>query len=129
GALAGVRLANALDANYAGAIATALGGLFGLAFLLAPHRGLAARAWRRQQQQREFARTMLAVHLLNHENTAAMETEKRLHPRPTPVRWTPAAVDRVVRGAERRGLAQRRGEHVVLTDAGRALARQALGRP
>jgi manganese/zinc/iron transport system permease protein len=88
---------------------------------------LAARAWRRWQQKREFARTMLTVHLLNHEGTEAMEAESRLDALPEHLRWPPAAVGRVVRAAERRGLVERHGERVVLTDAGRDLARQALG--
>ena len=66
-ALAGYWLAYALDASIAGAMATMTGVAFGLALLLAPDRGLLAAARRRARQKLEFAQTMLAIHLANHE--------------------------------------------------------------
>jgi manganese/zinc/iron transport system permease protein len=129
GALAGIWLADVYDANYAGAMATALGGLFGLAFLFAPQRGVVAQAVRRARQRRDFARTMLAVHLFHHEHTAAEAVESRVESLPEHLRWPPATVARVLRGARRRGLVTVRDGQVELTAAGRALARETLTRP
>src|SRR5207253_5558108 len=102
GAVLGCRLAEWLDANYAGAMATALGAVFALTFLLAPRRGLLAQAWRRARQRRDFRETMLAVHLFQHEGTPAEATESRPDALPAHLRWHPAAVRRAVRGAQRR---------------------------
>ena len=64
-------------ASIAGSMATMAGVVFGAAFLLAPERGLVAIARRRARQRWEFAQTMLAIHLLNHEGQpeAAVESE------------------------------------------------------
>src|SRR5947208_3555422 len=56
-AVGGCWLARQLDANIAGSVATTNGFFFGLAFLLAPERGLVAVARRRVRQRWEFART------------------------------------------------------------------------
>jgi manganese/zinc/iron transport system permease protein len=127
GAVLGDWAARVLDSNIAGAMATALGGLFALAFLFAPARGVVVRAVRRVRQRREFERTMLAVHLFHHEHTAAQESESRVGALPEHLRWTPATVARVLRGAERAGLVAVRAGQVDLTDAGRELARETLG--
>ena len=69
GSAIGVQVGFLYDLKLAGSIVTVLGLLFGLAFVLAPGRGLLAQAWRRWQQRRQFHETMLAVHLLHHEGT------------------------------------------------------------
>src|SRR5688500_7354483 len=66
-AVSGYWVAHWLDASIAGSMATMVGVLFGLVWLLAPDRGLVAQARRRSQQRLAFAQTMLAIHLSNHE--------------------------------------------------------------
>jgi manganese/zinc/iron transport system permease protein len=122
----GCRLAEALDANYAGAISTTLGGFFLLTFLAAPQRGILAQVLRRRRQRRTFEATMLVVHLAHHEGTPAEETESRVAALPEHLRWTPPAVNRVVERAIRMDLIERLGERVILTEAGRDLARSTL---
>ena len=129
GSWLGCRLAEALDATYAGAIAVALGGLFAAAFLAAPERGLWAQAARRRRQKREFAVTMLLVHLAHHEDTPTAEIECRIDELPRHLRWPPRHVSDVALRAERSNLIQRRGEQLVLTGAGRERALATLNRP
>jgi manganese/zinc/iron transport system permease protein len=129
GSWLGCRLAEALDATYAGAIAVALGGLFAAALVAAPERGLWAQAARRRRQQREFAVTMLLVHLAHHEDTPAAEIECRVDELPRHLRWPTPQVREVVLRAEGNEWIERRGDRLLLTDAGRQRARATLNRP
>jgi manganese/zinc/iron transport system permease protein len=129
GSWLGCRLAEWLDASYAGSIATMLGVVFAMAFLFAPHRGLLSQATRRRRQQREFAVAMLLVHLEHHEGTPSAEIESRISSLPHHLRWTAERVAFVAGRAQRRGLVNRSGEQLVLTDSGRERARAVLNRP
>jgi len=102
------------------------GVLFALAFLLAPERGLIAIARRRARQRWEFAQTMLAIHLLNHEGLPEADEEYHLAHLQEHMRWEPDFAGRVVRQAERRGIILSQGEYLSLTDRGRQVARQAI---
>lgn len=128
GALAGYWLAHALDASIAGSIATALGGLFVAAWLLSPQRGLLALARRRRRQRWEFAATMLAIHLLQHEGSPQAAEESRAAHLQEHLRWAPAFAARVVRHAARQGLVTEQTGVLVLTESGRRAAGQALAR-
>jgi manganese/zinc/iron transport system permease protein len=121
-AISGYWLARVLDASIAGSMATMAGVLFGLAFLLASERGLMALARRRARQRREFAQTMLAIHLFNHEGLPATHEEFRIEH----MRWEPAFTTQVVRQAERRGIVLSRDGYLSLTERGRQSAQQAI---
>ena len=69
GALLGVLLARLVDANLAGSMATVQSGLFLLALLFAPNRGLVAMARHRTAVHRDFHVEMLLVHLATHAGT------------------------------------------------------------
>jgi manganese/zinc/iron transport system permease protein len=125
-AITGYWLARALDASIAGSMATMAGVLFGLAFLLAPERGLVAIARRRARQRWEFAQTMLAIHLLNHEGLPEAEDEYRLDHLEEHMRWEPAFATQVVRQAERRGIILSQDGYLSLTERGRQRAQQAI---
>jgi manganese/zinc/iron transport system permease protein len=127
-ALAGYWLAYALDASIAGAMATMTGVAFGLAWLFAPGRGLVAAARRRSRQRLEFAQAMLAIHLANHEGKAEAAEETRIDRLDEHLRWRPEFAERIVRLAQRRGLVRADGPLLVLTQAGRELAADALAR-
>lgn len=114
-------------ANTAGMITVSLGVIFALTFLFSPRRGLLAVALRRHRQRNEFLQTMLTVHLLNHEGTAEQAEESRLSGLHEHLRWKPQQVERVVRWAKRGGLVEQHGEQLVLTDSGRARARELFG--
>jgi manganese/zinc/iron transport system permease protein len=121
----GYWLARYLDANIAGSIAAVSGAVFGLVFLLAPERGLLALARRRLRQRWEFAQTMLAIHLLNHEGLAEAEEECRVDRLHEHLRWEPGFLSRVIRRAERQGLVRSAESRLKLTRAGQELARRA----
>jgi manganese/zinc/iron transport system permease protein len=127
-AVAGYWVAHWLDASIAGTMASVTGVLFGLAFLLAPERGLVAVARRRERQRWEFAQAMLAIHLLNHEGRPEAAEENRVDHLDDHLRWQREFALRVVRRAERRGLVLERGGALALTERGRALARAAIAR-
>ena len=125
-AIGGYWLAYLLDASIAGCMATVAGALFGLAWLLAPGRGLVS-AWRRRARQRVgFAQTMLAIHLANHEGRPEAAVESRVAHLGEHLRWEPDFATRVVRGAERRGLVVAADGSLSLTERGRELAREAV---
>ena len=126
-ALVGFWAAWLADASIAGAMAAAAGTVFLLAFLLAPSRGMLAQARRRSRQRLEFARLMLAIHLLHHESDpdAAEESrEAHLHDH---LRWTPAFARRIVRLAQQDDWVRREAEgRLRLTPEGRRMAERAL---
>ncbi|HZG36700.1 MAG TPA: metal ABC transporter permease, partial [Gaiellaceae bacterium] len=127
-ALAGYWLAYLLDASIAGAMASMTGVCFVLAWLLAPGRGLVAAARRRARQRLEFAQTMLAIHLANHEGRPEAEVENRVAHLGEHLRWDAAFAGRIVRGAARRGLVEEEAGALRLTTRGRAVAEEAVAR-
>lgn len=126
GAWLGCRLAEWMNASYAGSIATALGAIFAAAFLFAPYRGLLSRVGRHRRQRREFAVSMLLVHLENHEGTDAAPAESRISNLPHHLRWNAQNVALVAERAQRKGFLNRVGDQLVLTDSGRRRARALL---
>lgn len=127
-AVGGYWMAHAMDASIAGSMATAAGVLFGLALLFAPEKGLVALARRSIRQRWDFAQTMLAIHLFNHEGLPEAEQENRLDHLHEHLRWEPSFASRVVHQAERRGLIKRHNGSLVLSTAGRELAQGAIVR-
>jgi manganese/zinc/iron transport system permease protein len=125
-AVSGYWLAHLLDASIAGAMATMVGVVFGLAFLFAPHRGLVAVLRRRARQRWTFAEKMLAIHLLNHEGLPEAEREWHEAHLQEHLRWEAPFAARVVKLARQDGLVLRDKGHLSLTEAGRFLAREAL---
>jgi manganese/zinc/iron transport system permease protein len=125
-AVAGYWLAHWLDASIAGSMASVAGLELAGAVLFAPERGVVAAARRRRRQRWEFAQTMLAIHLLNHEGRPDAAEESRVEHLDQHLRWKPEFAARVVRGAERRGLVVERGGSLALTERGRGVAREAL---
>jgi manganese/zinc/iron transport system permease protein len=128
-AWAGTFAAAALDANTAGAVAAVLGLLFAAVFVIAPSRGLLAQAVRRWRQRRDFYETMLAVHLLHHEGTAAEADESSEAGLFAHFHWPKRNAAAVVRRAVRHGIVERAGAGLKLTLAGRERARGMLGEP
>jgi manganese/zinc/iron transport system permease protein len=123
-ALGGYWLAYLLDASITGAMAVAAGILFGLAFLFAPQRGMVAGAQRRKQQRWDFAMTMLAAHLLNHENSPEAEFETSLAHMDEHLRWSPAFTTQVIQRARQSGVVKPVKDRLELTEAGRKRASQ-----
>jgi manganese/zinc/iron transport system permease protein len=125
-AVGGYWMARWFDANIAGSMATVTGIVFLLIFLIAPHRGLVALALRRRRQRWDFAKTMLTIHLLQHEAGAEADDESRVDHLVEHLRWQPAYAEQVIRYAERKGAVRRQRGHLRLTPAGRTTAQAAL---
>ncbi len=125
-AVSGYWIARWLDASIAGAMAGASGLIFLIVFLVAPERGLIALSGRRARQRIEFARTMLAIHLLHHEGTPDAEEECRLDHLSEHLRWSAEQADRIVHSAEKAGFVTLLGERLHLTTEGREEAQAAM---
>lgn len=127
-AIGGYWAAHALDVSIAGSMATAAGVCFLLGYLWAPERGFIAVTRRRCRQRWEFAETMLAVHLHQHEDRPEAADELREDHLLDHLAWTPRFAKEVVGRAVRNGTLVRRQGLLELTPPGRKLARQALSR-
>ncbi|MFQ6105250.1 MAG: metal ABC transporter permease [Candidatus Glassbacteria bacterium] len=125
-ALSGYWLAHALDASIAGSMATVTGILFFTTFLLAPTRGLIPLARRRSRQKREFAVSMLTVHLCHHEGLAEAAYENQIDHLHRFLKWDVSFTDQVVKRAERDALIVRDDGLLKLTVKGREFARRAM---
>jgi manganese/zinc/iron transport system permease protein len=128
-AVGGYWIAHWLDASIAGAMASTIGAVFALVLLLAPGRGVVAAARRQQRQRVDFAQTMLAIHILNHQGTAEAMLENRVDGIDQHLHWDREFTNRIVALAQRRGIVREEGGLLSLTDAGRDLARAAIERP
>jgi manganese/zinc/iron transport system permease protein len=123
-AVSGYWVARLLDASIAGSMATLSGVLFFISWMFAPHRGLLALARRRRKQRWEFARTMLTIHLLNHENTSEAFDENHVEHLGSHLRWSNSFSREVITQAERRGLIMLDEKGLLLlTQEGREVAR------
>lgn len=125
-AIAGYWVAHILDASIAGSMATMSGLIFGLVFLIAPQRGLLALAHRRVHQKWEFAQTMLAIHLFQHENLPEAAFECSYAHMGEHMRWSNDHADKVVHKAQREKVLTRDGDMLRLTEKGRELARKSI---
>jgi manganese/zinc/iron transport system permease protein len=125
-AVSGYWVSHLFDVSVAGSMATMTGVWFGVAFLLAPERGMLALRRRRTRQRWEFAQTMLAIHLRNHEGSAQALEESRIGHLHEHLRWDPRFAGRVVERAVRAGLVRKETpERLALTDRGRVRALEA----
>lgn len=122
-AVAGYWLARWLDASIAGAMAVCVGLVFLTVFTFAPQRGLIARARLRTTQRREFAMTLLAVHLAQHEGTPDEADESRVASLHLHLHWDEEHLQRTVRDGLSRGWFLRDDDRLRLEDEGRVAAR------
>jgi manganese/zinc/iron transport system permease protein len=125
-AVLGYWIAHFLDASIAGSMATVAGLFFGLAFLFSPSRGMIGIARRREQQRWEFAQTMLAIHLFNHEGLPESEQESRFEHLREHMRWEDAHAKKVVQRSIEHAWVTYQGDTLRLTELGREHAQQAL---
>lgn len=125
-AVGGYWMAHLLDASIAGSMATVVGGCFGLAFLLAPRRGLLAITRRRYRQRWVFAEKMLVIHLLQHEDSAEHLQECHTDHLQEHFSWTSAFAKRVVDRALSKGRIEETNGQLLLTGSGRQLAQTTL---
>lgn len=125
-AIGGYWMAHLLDASIAGSMAVASGLLFGISFLLAPHRGIIANVRRRIRQRREFPQRMLVIHLANHMGRPEELEECRLETLHRHMRWNADFTSKIASMAEDNGLVERHEGHLTLTPKGQRLAAKAM---
>ncbi|NND72310.1 MAG: metal ABC transporter permease [Rhodothermales bacterium] len=125
-AILGYWFAHWLDASIAGAMATMVGVVFVIVLFLAPGRGVAA-VWRRRYRQKwTFAEKMLAIHLHHHEGMVDEARENRTAHLQEHFSWDARFAGSVVERAKDDGFVTEGGGLLNLTEAGRALAREAI---
>jgi manganese/zinc/iron transport system permease protein len=127
-AVAGYWGAHLLDVSIAGAMATTAGLVFAGASVVAPERGVLAVARRRARQKREFAETLLAMHLQTHEGRPEAAVECSLETLHHHLHWTRERTRATAARMQRRGLVEEAGGLLRLTDDGRRRAIEALRR-
>jgi len=127
GAVSGYWLAHLMDASIAGCMAVMLGVIFGAVLVAAPGRGLVSQILRRRRQRLSFAGSMLAIHLLHHEDLPEAEQENRIAHLGEHLRWNDHFAMAVVRQAQKDGLVRDSGDGLLyLTSVGRVHAREAV---
>lgn len=126
GALLGHPLARAVNTNIGGAIAVVQGGLFAVAWLCAPERGLLARARRTARQRVEFRERLLLVHLRHHAARGEAEQENLVATLHAHLHWPREVTARALRRAVDGGRVAVIDARAELTDEGRATADRAL---
>lgn len=125
-ALAGYWTSRYFNASPVGAMTSVMGIVFAVALLGAPQRGLIVQLRRRARQRWEFAQTMLAIHLYNHEASPQAEQESRIEHLQEHLRWQAGFAANVIQLGQRNGLIQQQDGHLELTEPGRERARLAL---
>jgi len=126
GAAAGTLIAQQLDINMAGSVATLLGLMFAVTFVVAPERGLLVQLQRRWRQRHRFFEMMLLIHLLQHEDTPDEAIEAREAGLHEHLNWRPGEVRAIVGRIERQNFVESRLGLLKLTEIGRTRARLAL---
>jgi manganese/zinc/iron transport system permease protein len=116
-------LAFRLDVSIGGMMAVAAGGLFAVALVAAPRRGVVARLRHRRTEAAEHDARALVAHLFTHEEAPDAATECTEAALSGHLRWpAPRAAAVIVQGLDR-DLIRRDGSRLALTDKGRAVAR------
>ena len=81
---------------------------------------------RRVRQRREFAQTMLAMHLLNHERTELAQQENRVQGLEEHMHWQADFTTDIIALARRQGLVEVDSGLLLLTPNGRERAQRAM---
>lgn len=125
-AILGYGLAALLDGAIAGAMATMSGIFFLLALFFSPSQGLLPALSRHRQNKLTFAAKMLAVQLLEHENTPIEDQENTFTNLITHMDWPKTFAQKVTTFALSNGTITQDKDRLFLTDLGREVARDAL---
>ncbi len=129
GSYVGVWLALQFDTNIGGTVATVLGLLFGLVWLFAPPRGLLWQGLQHWKKRGRFHELLLAIHLFQHEGTAAEAEESAIDGLHRHVQWPPDVLKQVMNRAIQRGWVVSSAERLTLTSSGRIAAQTAFRIP
>ena len=122
----GYYAAVALDVSIGGMMAVMTGLFLALAFLFGPRHGVLAQAWQRLRQRYVNESRTLAVHLYNHESTAAAREENAVAALRDHLLWSDHKAEAVVARSLRLGFVMREGDSLFLTANGRQVALELL---
>jgi manganese/zinc/iron transport system permease protein len=117
-AISGYWLARWLDASISGSMATMLGVVFFLVYILAPQRGLISIFRRKQRQKIEFAQMTLILHLHNHSGENDDVEERRTEHLNQHFGWDLKFIDLIVDRSLQNGLIVFGGDVINLTQKG-----------
>jgi manganese/zinc/iron transport system permease protein len=113
-AISGYWLANFLDASISGSIATTLGIIFLMVYLLAPNKGLISVLHRQKQQRVEVSLITFLLHLNRHEERSERHVKHlREH-----INWRKVQAQKVLNLAQKNNLVEIRDDVVFLTEKG-----------
>jgi len=122
----GYLLAVAWDVSIGGTMALVAAAILAASFLASPRYGLVAQEVRRRGQVEANENRALTVHLFQHERGPEAGEENVLSALRTHLRWGDAKARAVVARCLDARLVERSGQQLLLTNAGRATAREIL---
>lgn len=121
-AILGYWVAHALDASIAGSIATTLGLIFLLIYLIAPNKGLFSVLYRQKRQKIEVSLLTFLIHLSRHEE----ESERHINHLQEHIDWHEIRAQKVLDLASKNNLIEVEKNIISLTKKGSAFTKKAL---
>ena len=111
-------MAHFLELSIVSSMATMVGIIFLLVFLVASQNGIIAAAQPKTKQRVEFAIEILLVHLLNHKHLTKASTGCCINYLPEHFHWEKSLIDRVVTDAKVKNHIQKEKDFLTLTENG-----------
>lgn len=121
-ALAGYRIAEALDVSIAGSIAVTIGAAFTMVFIFSPDKGLLTKVKIRRNQRLEFSKQYVLFHILQHEYSATAEQENGIETIYRHLNWKKEVLERVVKTLVKEKYLYESSGMYVLSEEGRTYA-------
>ena len=121
-AISGYWVANFLDASISVSIATTLGVIFLIVYLLAPKKGLISVLYRQKQQKLEVSLITFLLHLNRHEE----ESERHINHLQEHINWREVRARTVLNLAEKNNFVEIKNGVVSLTNKGLTFTEESL---
>ncbi|HEX2394323.1 MAG TPA: metal ABC transporter permease [Bacteroidales bacterium] len=123
-ALSGYWLAHALDVSISGSMATVLGIMFLIAFIIAPDKGLISVLIRQHHQKREYSLLTFLLHIKNHSKTKPEET--KITHMTGHFNWQKEKANLILELALKNNMIELNDELITLTEKGDSFTREAF---
>lgn len=125
-AISGYWLAHALDVSISGSMATVLGVMFLVAFIIAPDRGLISALIRQHHQKREYLLLTFLLHIKNHSDQSD-SYETRVAHLTGHFNWQNQKAGMILNLAKNNNMIEINDDRITLTDKGDSFTREAIG--
>ncbi len=125
--IGGYWMAHGFNASIAGSMATIIGVVFLLVYLLAPQRGVWAMYRKRRQQQLETAVSLLLVHVFSHQHQLDAREECHVDHLYNHLKWDFRFTRRLIQHCRKEGLVSLRKNLLYLTPKGQAHIHRVVG--